>query len=61
VLARRQRASEALLEVRSSGDLEQIRMLLGHASIQTIEKHLGMLQDLVEAVNDKLGIADADE
>jgi hypothetical protein len=36
-------------------------MLLGHASIQTIEKYLGMLQDLVEAVNDKLGIADADE
>ena len=34
-------------------------MLLGHASIQTTEKYLGMRQNLVEAVNDKLGIVDA--
>jgi site-specific recombinase XerD len=61
VLAGRQRASEALLEVRSGGDLEPIQMLIGHASIQTIEKYQGMQQDLVEAINDKLGIADADE
>ena len=33
-------------------------MLLGHASIQTTEKYLGMQQNLVEAVNDKLGIVD---
>ena len=45
---------------KSGGDLEQIQMLLGHASIQTTEKYLGMQQNLVEAVNDKLGIVDAD-
>jgi hypothetical protein len=36
-------------------------MLLGHASIQTDEKYLGMQQNLVEAVNDKLGMVDAEE
>ena len=46
---------------KSGGDLEQIQMLLGHASIQTTGKYLGMQQNLVEAVNDKLGIVDADE
>jgi integrase len=45
---------------KSGGDLEQIQMLLGHASIQTTEKYLGMQQNLVEAVNDKLGIFDAE-
>ena len=46
---------------KSGGDLEQIQMLLGHASIQTTEKYLGMQQNLVEAVNDNLGIVDANE
>jgi integrase/recombinase XerD len=46
---------------KSGGDLEQIQMQLGHASIQTTEKYLGMQQNLVEAVNDKLGIVDANE
>jgi hypothetical protein len=35
-------------------------MLLGHASIQTTEKYLGMPQNWVEALNDKLGIVDAE-
>jgi hypothetical protein len=30
----------------------------GSASIQTTEKYLGMQQNLIEAVNDKLGIVD---
>ena len=45
---------------KSGGDLEQIQMLLGHASIQTTEKYLGMRQNLAEAVNDKLGIVGAE-
>jgi integrase len=38
------------------GDLEQIKFLLGHASIQTTERHLGAEQDFVSAVNDNLGL-----
>jgi integrase len=29
---------------------------LGHASIQTTERYLGSLQNLKEAVNDRLGL-----
>jgi len=44
----------------TGGDLEQIQMLLGDASIQTSKKYLAMRQNLAEAVNDKLEIVDAE-
>jgi site-specific recombinase XerD len=40
---------------KAGGDLEQIRFLLGHASIQTTERYLGSEQELAAAVNDNLG------
>jgi integrase/recombinase XerD len=41
---------------KAGGELEQIQMLLGHASIQTTERYLGTEQDLVNAVNDRVKI-----
>jgi integrase len=40
-----------------SGELEQIRFLLGHASVQTTERYIGSKQKLQDAVNDRLGIS----
>ena len=40
---------------KSGGDLEQIKFLLGHSSIQTTERYLGSEQELAVAVNDGLG------
>jgi site-specific recombinase XerD len=36
----------------AGGELEQIQMLPGHASVQTTEQYLGTKQDLVHAPND---------
>lgn len=40
----------------SGGALEQIQLLLGHASVQTTERYLGTRQELAHAVNDNLPI-----
>jgi site-specific recombinase XerD len=41
---------------KSGGDLEQIKFLLGHSSIQTTERYLGPEQETASAVNDSLGL-----
>ncbi|WP_263385895.1 tyrosine-type recombinase/integrase [Granulicella arctica] len=41
---------------KGGGDLEQIKFLLGHSSIQTTERYLGAEQEIVTAVNDNLGL-----
>ena len=41
---------------KSGGDLEQIKFLLGHSSIQTTERYLGSEQEIATAVNDDLGL-----
>jgi integrase len=38
------------------GELEQIQFLLGHVSVQTMERYLGCTQRLASAVNDLIGI-----
>ena len=38
----------------TGGELEQIQLLLGHASVQTTERYLGTKQDLVHAPNDAI-------
>ena len=38
---------------KSGGDLEQIKFLLGHSSIQTTERYLGSEQEIAVAVNDR--------
>ncbi len=41
---------------KAGGHLEQIQLLLGHASIQTTERYLGTLQNLAAAVNNAIGL-----
>jgi hypothetical protein len=43
----------------AGGELEQIQFLLGHVSVETIERYLGCKQNLRDAVNDQLGWMDA--
>jgi integrase/recombinase XerD len=48
------RRSFAKLCRAAGGELEQIQLLLGHASVQTTERYLGTKQDLVHAPNDAI-------
>jgi integrase len=41
---------------KAGGELEQIQLLLGHASIATTERYLGSEQDIEHAPNDRLGL-----
>ena len=41
---------------KAGGDLEQIKFLLGHSSIQTTERYLGSEQEIAIAVNDVIGL-----
>jgi integrase len=50
------RRSCAKLCRKNGGDLEQIKFLLGHSSIQTTERYLGSEQEIAVAVNDNLGL-----
>jgi hypothetical protein len=38
----------------AAGELEQIQLLLGHASVQTAEMYLGTKQDLIHPPNDAI-------
>jgi hypothetical protein len=40
----------------NGGELEQIRFLLGHISVQTTERYLGCKQNLSRPVNDRFEI-----
>lgn len=50
------RRTHAKLARAGGAPLEQIQIVLGHASIQTTEKYLGARQDLSDAPCDRLGI-----
>jgi hypothetical protein len=45
-----------LFSLYSPSGREQIKFLLGHASIQTTERYLGSEQEIAVAVNDNLGL-----
>ena len=41
---------------KAGGELEQIQLLLGHASIQTTERYLRTEQAFAQAVNNAIGL-----
>ena len=49
------RTTFAKLAHKGGAGLEQIHLSLGHASIKTTEKNLGVAQDLADAPCDQLG------
>jgi integrase len=51
------RRTFAKLAHKGRAQLEQIQLSLGHASIQTTERYLGVEQDLTDAPCDHLGIS----
>jgi site-specific recombinase XerD len=52
------RRTFAKLAHRGGAGIDQIQLSLGHASIQTTERYLGVQQDLTDAPCDHLGIED---
>jgi integrase len=50
------RRTFAKLAHKGSGKLDQIQLSLGHASIKTTERYLGITQDLQDAPCDHLGL-----
>ena len=50
------RRTFAKLARKGGAALEQIQLSLGHASIRTTEKYLGIRQDLADAPCDRLGL-----
>jgi site-specific recombinase XerD len=50
------RRTFAKLAKKGGSDVDQIKLSLGHASIQTTERYLGIEQDLTDAPCDRLGL-----
>jgi integrase/recombinase XerD len=50
------RRTFAKLAHKGGSGLEQIQLSLGHGSIQTTERYLGVEQDLTDAPCDRLGL-----
>ena len=50
------RRTFAKLAHRGGAPIEQIQLTLGHASVQTTERYLGVQQDLTDAPCDRLGL-----
>ena len=50
------RRTFAKLAHKGGSQIDQIQLSLGHGSIQTTEKYLGVGQDLTDAPSDRLGL-----